>query len=489
MPARGIFETHMRRGSLFAPLLLIGLGLIFLARNLHPDLRLMDYLARYWPLLLVLWGVMRTLEILFWASSKQPLPARGVTGGEWMLVLLLCFFGSTLHAVRGFAGWFPGTIELGGLDVFGESYDYAISGDKASGKTPHVVIESFRGNARITGTDTASVTVTGHKTVRSIDRDGADRTDRETPMELTGDAGTIVIRTNQNRSSGLRQVTADMEIAVPKGASIEAHGRNGDFDIQDIDGAVAITSQNTSVRLTDIGGAVRLDLAPSRVVRAVNLKGTLDLEGGGSDVDLENIGGGVTMNGPYIGNVEFHNLSGSIHLKGPATEFSAERIPGDVRTMALHNFNASNLVGPVHIATRLRDVQISDFTNALDVSVDNGDIELRPALPLSRMDVHTHSGNITLALPKDGRFALSASTGMGRIMNQFGSPLVLEESRRNATLRGANGGPEVMLRSDRGEITVREALPGEPPFEPRFGPRVLPKQLKSLKEFSKKLDQ
>ena len=478
----------MRRGSLFAPLLLIGLGLVFLARNLQPDLRLMDYLAKYWPLLLVLWGVLRTFEILFWASGRQPLPARGVTGGEWMLVLLLCFFGSTLHAVRGFSGWFPGTIELGGLDVFGESYDYAINGEMTSSKTPHVVIESFRGNARITGTGGTSVKVTGHKAVRSIDRDGADRADRETPMELTGDAGTIVLRTNQNRSSGLRQVTEDVEIAVPKGASIEAHGRNGDFDIQDIDGAVAITSQNTSVRLADIGGAVRLDLAPSQMVRAVNLKGSLDLQGGGGDIDLENIGGGVTINGPYTGNVEFHNLAGSIHLTGPQTEFSAERIPGDVR-MPLRNFNASNLVGPVRVQTRLRDVQISGFTNALEVTVENGDIELRPALPLSRMDVHTRTGNITLALPRDARFSLSASTGMGRILNQFGPSLVLEETRRNATLRGANGGADVMLRSDRGEITVREASPNEPPFEPRFGPRVLPKQLKSLKEFSKKLEQ
>jgi DUF4097 and DUF4098 domain-containing protein YvlB len=478
----------MRRGSLFAPLLLIGLGLVFLARNLHPDLRLMDYLARYWPLLLVLWGVLRTFEILFWASSKQPLPARGVTGGEWMLVLLLCFFGSTLHAVRGFAGWFPGTIELGGLDVFGESYDYAISGETTSGKAPHVVIESFRGSARITGTDSTSVKVTGHKTVRSIDRDSAERADRETPLELTGDSATIVIHTNQNRASGLPRVTADMEIAVPKGASIEAHGRSGDFDIQDIDGAVTITSQSAGVRLSDIGGAVRLDLTPSRMVRAVNLKGTLELNGGGGDIDLENIGGGVTINGPYVGNIEFHNLGGSVHLKGPQTEFSAARIPGDVH-MPLGEFNASNLAGPVHVETRLRDVQISDFTNALDVSVNNGDIELRPALPLARMDVHTHTGNIILALPKDAPFRLSASTGLGLIVNQYGSPLTLDATRRNATLHGGDSGPDLTLRTDRGEITVREASPNEGPFEPHFGPRVLPKQLKSLKEFSKKLPQ
>ena len=105
-----------------------------------------------------------------------------------MLVVVLCLFGSTLHAVRNFSGWFPGTIEFGGLDVFGESYDYPVNAEEHSTKTPRVVIESFRGNARITGVDADSVKVTGHKTIRSIDQEGADRADREAPLEILAEA-------------------------------------------------------------------------------------------------------------------------------------------------------------------------------------------------------------------------------------------------------------------------------------------------------------
>jgi len=479
----------MRRGSLFAPLLLIGLGLLFLARNIYPDLRLLDYLARFWPLLLIFWGSLRVIEILFWAGSKRPLPARGISGGEWLLVLVLCFFGGTLHAFRGFSSWFPGTIELGGLDMFGESYDYPIAGQIACNKTPRVVIESFRGNARITGSDDMNVKVTGHKTVRSIDQDGAGRADRETAFEVSGDPGNIIIQTNQNRASGLRRVTEDMEIVVPKGASIEAHGRDGDFDIHDVDGTVAITSERGGVRLENLGGSARLDLNSSPLVRAVNLKGTLDLKGGGTDMYLEQIVGKVTVNGLYVGNVEFHNLNG-IHVTGPQTEFTVERLPGELRG-SLRNLNASNIVGPVHVQTRLRDVQISDFTNALDVTVENGDIDLRPALPLAKIDAHTRAGNITLALPKDAKFSLNASTGVGEIMNEFGAPLQLDESRRNATLHGSNGGPEVRVRTDRGQITVRESLPDEPPFAPREGPgdRKQFRDLKGLKRLGRQEEQ
>ena len=52
----------MRRTSVVAPLLLIVIGGLFLARNLYPDLPLLDYLARYWPFLLIIWGGLRLAE-------------------------------------------------------------------------------------------------------------------------------------------------------------------------------------------------------------------------------------------------------------------------------------------------------------------------------------------------------------------------------------------------------------------------------------------
>src|SRR5579863_8757992 len=211
-------KAGMRRGSLFAPLLLIGLGALFLARNIYPDLPLLDYLARYWPFLLILWGVLRLGEILIWASTGKPLPARGVSGGEWILVLVLCFFGGTLHAAMGLSSWLPrGRLELGGLDIFGETYDYPITAEKPAAKAPHILIESFRGNARISGMDASAVKVTGREIVRSMDQDRADRAHQNTGFEIAGDENNIIIRTNQDRAPLSQRVTHELEISVPKG--------------------------------------------------------------------------------------------------------------------------------------------------------------------------------------------------------------------------------------------------------------------------------
>src|SRR5438105_2067732 len=121
----------MRRTSVVAPLLLIGIGALFLARNLYPDLQLLDFLARYWPYLLIFWGSLRLVEVLVWSATDKPLPSRGVSGGEWALVIFLCIFGSTVNTVRGIStnNWWPRNFMVGGLDVFGESYEYPITGE------------------------------------------------------------------------------------------------------------------------------------------------------------------------------------------------------------------------------------------------------------------------------------------------------------------------------------------------------------------------
>src|SRR5207248_2103360 len=178
----------MRRASVVAPLLLIGVGVLFLARNMYPDLPLVDYFARYWPFLLILWGVLRLAEVVFIsATSEGPLP-RGISGGEWILVIFLCLIGASVHTVRGFSTWWPRHgITMGGLDMFGESFEYPIAGELKAAKAPRVIIESFRGNARITGVDTDTVKVTGRKIIRSLDQGGADRANNDSPFQVTGD--------------------------------------------------------------------------------------------------------------------------------------------------------------------------------------------------------------------------------------------------------------------------------------------------------------
>jgi hypothetical protein len=272
-------------------------------------------------------------------------------------------------------------------------------------------------------------------------------------------------------------LSAELEISVPKGATVEGHGRSGDFDMNDIGGNVEVASDNAGVRLQNIGGSVRLDLRRSDIVRAVNVKGPLELKGRGQNVELENIEGQVTISGSHGGDLQFRNLAKPLRFEEDNTNVHVERCPGQIR-IARGYIRGTNLVGPLHIRAQSKDVELTDFIQPLELSIDRGDIDLRPVrIPLSKMDVRTRNGEISLALPMGAKFDLRADVQKGEVENEFGDPIRAESSGRGASLRGrVQDGPAIVLNADRGSVIVRKAgsepaaHPAEAPLAPEPPP-------------------
>ncbi|MDX2152701.1 MAG: DUF4097 family beta strand repeat-containing protein [Bryobacteraceae bacterium] len=470
----------MKRTSLVAPLLLILIGGLFLMNNLRPDLPLLDLLGRYWPFLLIGWGVLRLAEITFWFVQRRPLPLSGISGGEWTLVVLITVVGSSLFFAH-HNNWPRATFGIRGIEVFGETYDYPVAADKPGvGKAPRIVIENLRGNVRIVGTAAEDVKLSGRKVIRAFDQAAADKANDSTPLEVTTpSANVVLIRTNQERSGGDQRISADLELSVPKGATVEARARYGDFDVADLDGGVDISSDNAGVRLQNIGGAVRLDLRKSDVVRAIKVKGNVELRARGQDIQLEDVEGQVTIAGSYSGDLELRRLAKPVKYEGAYTDFRIERIPGELR-MGISELTASNLVGPVRItSSRSKDIEINEFSDALEIAIDRGDVHLRTGGgTLGKMSVKTRSGDLELALPENARFDLLATTRRGHVENDYGSPVQAdnEDNDRGGKLSGKSGsGPELRLETDRGAVVLRKwdrtepagtALAPEPPASP-----------------------
>ena len=448
----------MRRGSVIGPLILILIGALFLMRNLWPDIPLADLISRYWPFVLIAWGGLRLIEILAAAAMSKPIPRNGISGGEWMLVFLICIIGGTMYTARHYATWFPAGRAWRGVMVnMGEPYDYTLAAsEKPCANKCRVVIENFRGNAKITGTNDSVVKASGRETIRSFQQSDADSANKETPLELIQQGDQIIVRTNQDRVSDRTRVTSDLEITVPAGSSVEAHGRQGDFDVQNITGGVDISSDNAGVRLENIGGDVRVDTRKSDIIRAISVKGMVDLKGRGQDVELQNIDGPVNVGGTYVGQIQLRNLAQPLRYEDPLITVSLEKLPGQIH-MGLGEFTGNNLIGPIRLNARSRDVQMSDFTQSLDLTLERGDVELRPGKTVPKIELHTRSGDIDLALPVGAKFDLKASTDRGDVHNDFGAPLMVEESHRGGTITGNNGGPQIRLETGRGAVTVRKA--------------------------------
>lgn len=447
----------MRPRSIVAPMLLISIGILFLLHNVWPEIAMFDLFGRYWPILLIIWGFVRLVEVVFWHSRSKPMPVSGVSGGEWTTVVVLCLLGSTVWWGTHYRNKWPGHFSIKGLELFGEPFEYKVAASKAVGKTPRVVLELGRGNARITGKETDQIAVTGRKTIRAFEQADADKGDKETPLEIVSMGDQIVIRTNQDRLDNSRRATSDLEVTLPKGASFEGRGRVGDFDISELTGNVEVNSDNAGVRVQNIAGAVRLDLKRSDVARAVNIKGPVDMKGRGQDVELESVEGAVTINGDYSGELTFRNIARPLRLESSRTELRVEKIPGMLR-LALGSITGENVTGPIRINTRSRDIQLREFTQTLDITLERGDIELRPAALFGRIEARTKNGNVDLVMPASARFELNAQTGRGEVHNDFGTVLKETSEGKGGTLRGATGaGPQIALNVERGSISVRKA--------------------------------
>jgi Putative adhesin len=469
----------MRRGSVIGPLILIGLGVLFLFRNLWPEIPLVDLISRFWPFLLIAWGAVRLLEIVFWSMTGKPLPRNGVSGGEWALIFVICIVGATMYTAHNAPSWFPTRSAWRRVVLpMGESYDYTFAPvEKPCAKNCRVVIEGFRGNAKIIGNADQTVKASGQETVRSFQQADADSANKQTPLELIQQGDQIIVRTNQDKVNDRVQPTAELDISVPDGSSIEAHGRYGDFDIQNVNGNVNINSDNAGVRLENLGGNVQIETRASDTIRAVDVKGKVELKGRGEDVELRNIAGLVTVNGVYVGEIQLSNLAQPLRWEDPLNSMGFEKLPGQVRA-SRGEFTGNNIVGPVRLKSRSSDVQLSDFTQSLDLTLDRGDIDLKPGKNLPKMDVHTRSGDITLALLPGAKFDLRASTAHGEADNEYGDPLREQEMGHGNIIAGSTGGgPELRLETGRGSVNVRKAsgeetttfpdIPSAPPKPPK----------------------
>jgi DUF4097 and DUF4098 domain-containing protein YvlB len=448
----------MRRRSLTGPLLLLLIGAFFLWRNLHPETQIFELASMYWPFILIAWGLLRLVEVLVWSREGY---RSGLSGGEVVLIVLLCLVGSGIWQAHRSGLHFIGN----GVDLWGQQYDYPISASAPAAGMKRIVFENPRGNIKVTGGDTQTVQVTGQETVRSYARQEADRTHGLTPVEIVAEGDHLLVRTNQERAPSNQRASDDLEVAVPRGMAVEARAGTGDFEISDVAGDVDLTSDRGDVRLSNVGGSARLEIGHSELIRASAIGGGIELEGNGSDIEFENVSGQVTINGEYRGTLDFKNLAKPLQYEGTRnTEVHLQAAPGRI-SMDLGQFSAKDIVGPVRLVTGSRDVKVEQFTVSLDLQTERGDIELAPGhAPMPSIDARSTNGKIDLALPPKANFNLQATAETGDAVNDFGPPIQKEVNGRSATLTGKVGeGPTIRLTTGRGWISVRKE--GSPPSQ------------------------
>ncbi len=445
--------------SISGPLTVIAVGVLFLLNNFYPDVFTFRSLFRFWPFLLIGLGVIRLIEVFIDAGRSTPLPPSQISAGGIVLLVIACFlfWGVSKGAHTAWHGHPPFHFGMDPTRMFGDEYDFDVQRSlPATALDTRLVLEGLPGNVTITGDDSSTVTVTGHRIIHAFGQHAADQVNSRVQFGLVDNGSDIVLRTSALAEAS---VSYDIDIRVPRRMNLANQSSVENVTAESLDGSVDISGGTGNVRLTSIGGDVRIETTRRKdLVRAVGIKGKVDLRGTGNDLQLEDIEGLVTIQGSYFGTLDFRNLAKPLHFESEQTDLRVEKLPGSI-SMDLADFRAENVTGPLRLRCESRDVHITNFSNEVEVNVDRGDIELNPQrTPLAKMDVRVRAGDIDLTLPEKAQFEFRASTSQGDVDNQFGEGISTTSEGRTASMKSASAsGPAITVTTDRGNVTVKKS--------------------------------
>jgi len=203
------------RRSLAGPLVLIVLGVVFLLGTLGV---LQWYLlgkvwAHYWPVLIILWGVVKLLE--YHQAQRDGTRPPGIGAGQVFLLIVLIFFGlAATQASRFNWGEIRDQINIddGDFPLFGHTYSYddQLQQEFPAGGNLHVVND--RGAVNVTASTDNQIRVVIHKRISADKQEDADKWNLSTKPQITVSGQTVSLNAN-TQSAGDHWVTTDIDPA------------------------------------------------------------------------------------------------------------------------------------------------------------------------------------------------------------------------------------------------------------------------------------
>ena len=466
-PAPPLRPMRPRR-SIAGPVVLIIIGLVFLLHSMGvlPWYDWGRWFAHYWPLLLILWGVIKLVE--YQQANRAGMRPAGIGAGGFILVIFLVIAGLSAGEFyrwnwKGWEEWCDSS-DAQDLPWCGHTYTFTDDQQHAfpSGDSLHVNNE--RGAVNVTTSEDNQLHVTVHKRVRADHENQANDWDKETRPQITVNGQVITVDAN-TRGAGDHPVTSDLDISVPRKAPIVVSTHHGDISIMGRDGNADITSQDGDVAVTDLTGALTLSLDHSSA-RISQVSSDVTVQGRANDVSLEDVKGVVRLNGDFMESVRLSRIAKPVSFQTSRTEMSLGRLDGDL-SLDSGDFNATSVGGPLRLRTAAKDIMLNGVSGDVRVDNENGTIELH-FNKLGNTEVSNRNSDVRIFVPQKAGFQLQAQTHDGEIQSDFNSLNVSnndDHSSANGSVNG--GGPRIVINNEHGGIEVRSGSPiPEPPNPP-----------------------
>src|SRR5579872_6869119 len=462
------------RRSFSGPIILIAVGTVFLLGTMgvldwH---NLGHWFAHYWPVLLIISGVIKLIE--YQQAQRLGTRASGISAGGVFLIIAIIFFGLiATQASRFNWGQLKDQIDISDdedFSFFGSKYNFDDQLAQTFPAGASLRVTDTRGAVNITASDDDQIRVVVHKRISAESQDEAAKWNAGTKPQLTVNGAVVTLNAN-NQGAGDHWVAEDLDISLPRKAAVVASTRYGDVSVTGREGNLDITNQHGNVNATDINGKVGLNLDHSSA-RISQVASDVSIGGRANDVSIEDVKGSVHMDGEFMESVKLAKINQPVIFKSSRTDMDFSRLDGNL-DLDSGDLQASDVVGPLRLTTRSKDIRLIGLTGDVRLKDENGSVELRMN-KLGSMQVENRKGDVQIYLPDKAGFQVDARARNGEVETDF-DQLKIDNSNDQAIATGTvgGGGPHVVVNNEHGTIEIRKASSAaaempEPPAAPKL---------------------
>ncbi len=442
--------------------------------------QLWTWFGHWWPLLLILWGVLALLEHA--SANRMGYRTRHLGGGGIVLLILLVAIGVSAHHSSdvnwdGMRDQLQMDDDLGG--IFGTAYTFDDTLEQSFPAKGSLRIVSDRGAVNITPSEGNTIRVVVHKKLYAHTQDDANKFNTGSKPQITTDGSSVVLNANTN-GAGDHAVQADMEIFIPDGTPVDVASKKGDVTISNLKAGVKIALQKGDVAVTEIGGPVQINLDKGSI-RASQITGDVNVTGHVDSVNIDDVAGSVNLNGDFYEDIRLSKIAKTFTFKTSRSDMEIASVPGDI-DIASDEVRGNELTGPSRVTTSSKDIHLEDVSGDLQVQSNNGDVEVTTAgkqpgakmnfttehgdvavtlsgkTPPEKVNVVTRHGDVTLTMPLGTGFQVTADTRKGGITSDFDAVKV-NDSNGSSRASGSvgNGNSKLQVNTDTGDIKIAKS--------------------------------
>ncbi len=455
------YRPPRHRRSLSGPIVLISIGIVFLLGTMGylNWARLVHWFAHFWPIILILAGIIKLVE--YQAAQREGTRAPGLGAGSVVLIIFLIVVGLiATQASRFDWGGLRDEINIDDNDftLFGNKYTYEdqLSQDFPAGASLHVT--DTRGAVNVTASDDNQIRVVVHKRINADSQSEADKWNGSTKPQLTVSGGTVTLNAN-NQGAGDHWVAEDLDISLPRKAAINLSTRYGDVSIIGRDGDLQISNVHGDISTSDINGKVSLNLDHSSA-RVAQISSDVSIEGRANDVSLEDVKGAAHLDGEFMESVKLARIAQTVTFKSSRTDMQFAKLDGDL-DLDSGDLQANEVMGPVRLTTRSKDIRLNGVSGDVRLQDENGSVELH-SKKMGSMQVENRKGDIQIYVPDKAGFQVDARARNGEIETDFDA-LKIDNANDTGIATGSvgGGGPHLVVNNEHGTIEIRKASAAE----------------------------